>query len=88
MKVVTTAHRGVFAGVIEEDRGDTVVLREARMCVSWSAKTKGVLGLASHGPGDGCRVSRSVDRLELRHVTAVMDCTGEAAERWRAEPWV
>jgi len=85
--MVTTVHRGVFAGLLVEDHGETVVIEDARMCVYWDASTHGVLGLAQHGPGPSCRISPAAPRLTLRGVTALADLTPQAWERWRAEPW-
>lgn len=48
--VVTTAHRGVFFGFAKPTENKTIRLRDAQMCVYWSADVKGVLGLASKGP--------------------------------------
>ena len=86
--LVTTTHRGVFAGTLIAERSDGVVeLEEARMAVSWDAGTRGVLGLASHGPGPGCRITRAVLRARLAHVAAIIDMTSEAWVAWQAEPW-
>src|SRR6185437_2017311 len=55
--VVTTEHRGVFFGYLLEDKSpDRVILEDARMCVYWSAKVHGVLGLAATGPDKDSRV--------------------------------
>lgn len=87
--VVTTDHtrRGVFAGELESREGGDVVLLNAQMCVYWSAATRGVLGLAATGPADGSRVGPIVPRIELNGVTAVIDMTDEARERWVSMPW-
>lgn len=89
--VVTTKHRGVFFGSIAEMPGsDEQVLNveNIQMCVYWSADVKGVLGLASHGPGDGCRVARPVPgTTQLRDVTAVFPASDEASGRWAQCPW-
>jgi len=86
--MVTTQYRGVSAGVLVADHGETVVLEDARMCVAWDASMHGILGLAQHGPGPSCRVSPAAPRLTLRGVTAVADLTPEAWKRWQAEPRV
>ena len=48
--VVTTAHRGVFAGYGEVTTKKTMRLENARMCICWSAECKGIVGLAATGP--------------------------------------
>jgi hypothetical protein len=91
-KVVVTTdkdRKGVFFGTLmshDEDR-ETCVLRDARMCVYWSESTKGVLGLASHGPQKGSRITPSVPSIKLNGVTAVMECTEAAAAQWEKGLW-
>ena len=86
--LVTTVHRGVFAGYADGDTsGSTVVLRDGRNCFYWSSGMKGFLGLASVGPDKDCKVGPKVPRLELRNITSVSDVTPEAAERWESSLW-
>src|SRR5690606_25840637 len=85
--MVTTQHRGVFAGLLADDQGDVVTITDARMCVRWTQAERGIVGLAQQGPGAGCRVSPAAPRLTLRDVTAVFDLTPAAWDRWQAEPW-
>ena len=84
--LVTTQHRGVFFGYATDTSGGTIHLSRARMCVYWSRDMKGVLGLASIGPSDGCRISPAAD-LDLRGVTAVAECTPDAVAQWEKHPW-
>ncbi len=87
--VITTDHtrRGVFAGYLVEQEGGCIVLEQAQNCIYWSGQTRGVLGLAAIGPQNGSRIGPPVSRLELDGVTAVMDTTKEAREKWQAQPW-
>ena len=85
--VVCTKYRGVFFGYTEDTTNGTVTLTNARMCVYWHKSLKGVLGLASSGPSKGCRVGDAVERIELRGVTAIIECSDKAVERWEAAPW-
>lgn len=89
--VVTTKYKGVFYGEIVEKteaNGEvTVILANAKNCIYWTAATRGFLGLAKHGPGEGCRIGPAVDRLELYGVTSISDCTPEAIKRWEGETW-
>lgn len=84
--LVTTAHRGVFFGYATDTSGTTIRLSRARNCIYWTAALKGFLGLASDGPGDGCRIGPAAD-IELRDVTCVAEVTPEAVARWEAAPW-
>lgn len=84
--VVTTEHRGVFFGFAKDTNGETIFLRQARLCVYWSRDCKGFMGLASHGPTESCRVGRPAD-ITLRNITSVTECTPEAVEAWSKSPW-
>ena len=87
MKIVTTEKRGVFFGEIVEQTKEKVVLKNAQMCVYWSADVRGVLGLAATGPSDTCRITKAIPNIELYGITSVMDCTEEAAKKWKECPW-
>lgn len=84
--IVTTAHRGVFFGYASNTDGETIALKRARLCLYWSADTKGFMGLASSGPGDSCRLGPAAD-ITLRAVTAVLEVTPKAVARWEGAPW-
>lgn len=84
--LVTTEHRGVFAGYATDTDGETIKLRQARNCVYWSAAVKGFLGLAATGPDAACKIGPAAD-LELRKITAVAAVTPEAQAKWLAAPW-
>ena len=85
--VVTTEFKGVFFGygVLSDEK--TVTLKNCRMCVSWPVINHGVLGLASHGPKNGARVSPRVPQMVIQNVTAMMVVTAEAVALWESEPW-
>lgn len=89
MCVVTTQWRGVFVGVVESrsEDGDEVTLADAQLCVSWSSSVRGWIGLAATGPDESCRVSTVAPRVTLRGVTSVAECTAQASDAWRAQPW-
>lgn len=84
--VVTTVHRGVFFGYAEKTDGETIALKDARLCVSWSSDMKGFMGLAAFGPSNSCRIGPAAD-IELRNITAVLDVKPEAVARWENGPW-
>ena len=84
--LVTTAHRGVFFGYASKTDGATIKLRAARNCIYWTVAEKGFLGLASDGPGSGCKIGPAAD-IELRDITCVAEVTDAAAKRWEAAPW-
>lgn len=87
--VITTDinRRGVFGGRLLSQDGDRVTLEEARMCVYWSRETRGVLGLASHGPARGSRISRAIPKFETDGVVSLSLMTDEARKAWEDEPW-
>jgi hypothetical protein len=85
--VVTTAHRGVFFGYTDQPFGEVITLKRARLCVYWSSKVKGFMGLAAGGPVSDCRIGPAVPSIDLRAVTAVVDCSPEATEAWEKGFW-
>ena len=84
--LVTTAHRGVFFGYATKTDGETISLKRARLCVYWSSDLRGFMGLASAGPGNGCKIGPAAD-IELRAITSVVSVTPEAEAKWNAAPW-
>lgn len=86
-KIVTTDKRGVFFGVVTKETKDSLVLKEAQMCVYWHSSVRGVLGLASSGPNNQCRITKAIPSIKLNGVTAIMDCTNEAVENWKQCFW-
>jgi hypothetical protein len=84
--MVTTEHRGVFAGYATDTSGDVIELRAARNCVYWSSDVKGFLGLAANGPSRDCKIGPPAD-LQLRKITAVASVTPEAQAKWENHVW-
>lgn len=84
--LVTTAHRGVFFGYAIDTDGATIKLRAARNCVYWPSSNKGFMGLAAEGPHKGAKVGPAAS-IELRDITAVVECSVEAVAAWEAAPW-
>lgn len=80
--LITTEFRGVFFGYATDTSGDTIALTNARNCIYWSAATGGFLGLAAHGPSSGSRIGESCEKIELRKVTSVAECSPEAVAAW------
>jgi hypothetical protein len=85
--VVTTEHRGVFFGTLEQEEGNIVTLSDARNILYWGKLTRGFLGLASKGPQSDSRVGPKAPRLKVRKVTAIAECSEEAVKAWEGEPW-
>lgn len=87
--VVTTDKRGVFFGELVKHSMEkkTATLKNAQMCVYWSRETKGILGLASHGPQKGSKVTPVIPKIEVNDVTAVMHATSRAVKEWQKEKW-
>lgn len=85
--VVTTNYRGVFFGTLEKREEDRAVIVNARVCIYWSKETRGFVGLAATGPLEGSRISREAPRMELVGVSAVIECSDEAARGWELGRW-
>ena len=87
--IVTTEHRGVFYGRLDgnqDETAKTIALTNCRNAMYWSSQTRGFLGLAETGPGEGSKIGATAPRVLLHDVTAVLDCTEEAAEKWENWP--
>lgn len=82
--IVTTDKRGVIFGLTDNTEARPIVLREARMCLYWSADVGGVFGLAEIGPTKGCKISASAPSITLEGVTAIMSVDPAAVEAWKA----
>ena len=84
--LVTTQHRGVFAGLVPDDQdmtARTLALQSARMAIYWGT-TRGVMQLAETGPTEKSRISASADIPALHDVTAIFDITEGAWIKWTA----
>ena len=84
--LVTTEHRGVFAGLVPEAQdlnARTMRLEDARMAIYWGT-TKGVAELAHTGPTAKSRIGAPATIEALHDIQAVWSITEEAWERWTA----
>lgn len=87
--VVTTEHRGVFFGYVENDKKapEQIELSDVRNCVYWDSSIKGVLGLAANGPGRSCKVGPNVPKATIWKLTGIWECSADAVKQWEAQPW-
>ena len=84
--LVTTSHRGVFAGLVPEDQdmtARTIALKGARMAIRWGT-TKGVMELAETGPTGKSMIGATADVPALHDVTALFDITPKAWDAWQS----
>ena len=82
--LITTQHRGVFAGLIPDDQDITakaMPLKNARMAIYWGTN-KGVMQLCETGPTSSSRISAPADIPMLHDITGVFAITDKAWERW------
>lgn len=82
--LVTTQHRGVFAGLIESEQDLTakaMPLKQARMAIYWGTK-RGVMELAEVGPNTNSKISAVADIPMLHDITGVFSITDEAWKKW------
>ena len=85
--LVTTEHRGVFAGQIDDNQdinAKTMPLKNARMAIRWGT-TKGLLQLCETGPTDKSKISTVADIPALHDITAVMAITDKAWDKWQSK---
>jgi hypothetical protein len=83
--MVTTAHKGVFAGEVPDDYDlsqRTMALTGAYMAIYW-ATTGGVMELAEVGPNENSRISKPADIPVLHDIVAVFTVTPEAWAKWQ-----
>lgn len=83
--LITTAHRGVFAGEIEDDQdiaAKAMPLKNAKMAIYWGT-TKGVMQLCQSGPTSTSKISAAADIPMLHDITAIFDITPEAWAKWQ-----
>ena len=87
MKVlVTTRHRGVFAGEIDDGQNlqaQALPLKNARMAIRFGT-TRGLMELAETGPTNNSKISAPADIPMLHDVTALFAITDEAWAKWQA----
>jgi hypothetical protein len=84
--LVTTEHRGVFAGLIDEGQDLTarsMPLKSAKMAIYWGTK-RGVMELCKDGPNSNSKISLPADIPMLHSITAIFDITPEAWAKWEA----
>ena len=84
--IITTVHRGVFAGEIDDNQDLTakaMPLRGARMAIYFGT-TRGLLELAETGPTAKSKISAPADIPMLHDITAVFAVTDKAWAKWQA----
>ena len=84
--LVTTLHRGVFFGLVDDDAdltAKTMALKSARCAIYFGTK-RGVAELAETGPTASSRIGAPADLAALHDITAVWHVTPEAREKWEA----
>ncbi len=83
--LITTEHRGVFAGEISEKqdlKATSMPMKNAKMAIYWGT-TLGVIELAEIGPNKKSRISAKADISMLHAITAIFKITPEAWEKWK-----
>ena len=84
--LVTTEHRGVFAGLIEDDQdlsARSLPLKSAKMAIYWGT-TRGMMELCKDGPNSKSKISLAADIPMLHAVTAIFDIEPAAWAKWQA----
>lgn len=81
--IVTTEHRGVFFGYADNTSGTEIKLERVRMAIAFGT-TRGILELAETGPTSRSKISARAPEIDVRKVTAVIEVSPAAAERWEA----
>ncbi len=80
--LVTTKHRGVFAGALKSDNSPaSVTLTDCRCAIRW-ATTRGFLELAESGPNSASKIGAVAPEVNLFDITSVSVCTAAAERAW------
>lgn len=82
--LITTAHRGVFAGQITDDQdlsATSMSIKNAKMAIYWGTKN-GLMELAESGPTSSSRISAKADIPIIHDITAIFDITDDAWGVW------
>lgn len=82
--LVTTQHRGVFFGYVEDDQdmaARTMPLKQARCAIRWRT-AKGIGELAEVGPNKNSLIGSPADLEALHDITAVWAVTNKAEKAW------
>jgi len=83
--VVTTGKGGVFFGYSKDTTGETIKLKNGRNAYYWKC-SGGVLELGNKGPQTGSKIGERAD-IELRNITAVIECSTVSVLAWEAAKW-
>lgn len=80
--LVTTKHRGVFAGFLVEDKSpNSVSLADARCAIRFGT-TQGFMQLAETGPTKNSRIGAKAPHVRLFDITSITQITEEAKSKW------
>lgn len=79
--IVRTHSAGVFAGYVESQNGQEVVMRDARRIWYWDgANTLSQLAVEGTSKPQNCKFPVAVDKITLTQAIEVIECT-EAAKK-------
>jgi hypothetical protein len=78
-KIVRTYSAGVFAGYLESEDGQVVVLRKARRLYYWDgAATLSQLAEEGVSKVENCKFPKEVSKVKLLQAIEILDCTKQA----------
>ena len=77
--LVRADRAGVYVGYLEEENGDTVVLRDCRWIWYWSGASS-IFEIANKGVSDpdGCKFPAPIKRAKISGVITILPVTEEA----------
>lgn len=87
--VVRADRAGVFAGILKEKNGDTVVLTECRRLYYWAGALD-TLTIATSGVSspEQCKFSIECETIEINNVLEIIECTTDGEKSIRGvEVW-
>lgn len=85
--IVRTYSAGVFAGYLEKEEGREVELSDARRAWYWSgASSLSEMCMKGVSKPDECKFPCEVNKVILKEVIEILDCTEEARLNIKAVP--
>lgn len=79
--IIRTRSAGVFAGYIESQNGQEIVMIRARRLWQWAgAASLSQLAMEGTSNPTGCKFPQEVDRIKLFEVLEIIDTTKKAKE--------
>lgn len=82
--LITTTHRGIFAGHLSVDASPAYVIITDARCAIRFGTTGGFLELADTGPTKDSKIGNAVSSIKVFDITSITLVSEEAQVKWKA----